>query len=167
MPQVEISGFEDGEEGEQDPEKIPASLEELQRPWIKERDFQIEHQEEHCHQVELDGITLTSAAERLAKATLVWFNFGLGSLAHRVQKGICDHDSHGNDGPEQSQNREGKYYLEGSRLHGSKYSENWAFGIPQKTGFCGKNGNSEADFPPIREMTPKSTRSGRIMLSIA
>jgi len=93
VPQVDVTRFEDHEEGEQDPEKIPATFEELERPWVQESDFEVKNQEEHGDQIKFDGVTFPGTADSLPEATLVRFHFGMGSLAHGVDQIIGDHNA--------------------------------------------------------------------------
>src|SRR5688572_12828128 len=51
-PDVDVAGEQDQEEHDQLEEAHPAQLADGEGPWIKERDFDVEQEKDHRHQIE-------------------------------------------------------------------------------------------------------------------
>src|SRR5262245_60878152 len=62
-PHVDIADEKDQKEGEDLKEPRPAETAEGERPRIEERDLDVEEQEDHRHQIELDRVALARVAD--------------------------------------------------------------------------------------------------------
>src|SRR4051794_39999662 len=62
-PDVDVTGEEQRHEQHYLHEPIPAELAQRHRPWIEERDLDVEQQEDHCDEIELDRLALSRVAD--------------------------------------------------------------------------------------------------------
>ena len=71
LVQVDVARFEDEQEPEEHDQKLPAAGEELDRPGVEERHFQVKNEEKHGYHVVFDGVALVRRARDVGKAALV------------------------------------------------------------------------------------------------
>src|SRR5262249_24501008 len=90
-PHVDVAGEQDQEEEDQLHEPGPAQLANRHRPRIQEGDFDVEEQEDHRDQVELDGMALAGVAHR-RHAALVRCEFFGGRTPRADQQAEPDVD---------------------------------------------------------------------------
>ena len=71
LVQVDVARFEDEQEPEEHDQKLPAAGEELDRPGVEERHFQVKNEEKHGYEVVFDGVALVRRTRDVGQAALV------------------------------------------------------------------------------------------------
>lgn len=71
LVQVDVPRFEDEQEPEEHEKELPPAGQELDRPGVEERHFQVKNEEKHGNHVVFHGVALVRRTRNVGKAALV------------------------------------------------------------------------------------------------